>query len=124
VILFYDGHCAMCNRAVLFVLRRDPAARFSPLDGTLAKSKLPQGLPDTMVVQTGAGVLLLRSDAWIYILRRLPAPWRTLGHMLASIPRPIRDGCYRLVARCRRVFRSSPDACPIIPVELRNRFNS
>ena len=122
MILFYDGHCGMCNRAVLFVLHRDPTARFSHLQGDLAKSELPAGLPDTMVVRTDEGSLLTRSDAWIYILRRLSAPWRILGGLLAAVPRTVRDTAYRMVAFGRRPFRSTPEACPVIPVELRSRF--
>ena len=122
MILFYDGHCGMCNRAVLFLLHRDPTARFSPLQGDLAKSELPSGLPDTMVVRTDEGSLLTRSDAWIYILRRLSALWRILGWLLAAVPRPARDTAYRMVAFVRRPFRSSPESCPVIPIELRSRF--
>lgn len=119
--LFYDGHCAMCNRAVTFVLRRDTLARFSPLNGNLAL-KLPQKTPDSMVVETDEGSLLMRSEAWVYILRRLPAPWRTMGSLLALIPRPFRDAGYDVIALCRRPFRSSSDVCPIIPEQFRGRF--
>jgi predicted DCC family thiol-disulfide oxidoreductase YuxK len=121
MILFYDGHCAMCNRAVLFVLQRDPAARFTPLQGTLAQSNLPKNLPDTMIVQTDEGSLLIRSDAWVYILSRLSGPWKTLGCVLGLVPRPVRDGGYRIVARFRKAFR--PKTCRIIPLEFKNRFS-
>ncbi|HZH02738.1 MAG TPA: DCC1-like thiol-disulfide oxidoreductase family protein [Myxococcaceae bacterium] len=35
-ILFYDGGCGLCHRAVRFVLARDPAGRFrfAPLGGS------------------------------------------------------------------------------------------
>lgn len=123
MIVFYDGECAMCNRAVLFVLQRDQTARFSQLEGSLAKRVLPQGLPDTMVVQTFDGRILIRSDAWVYILRRLSGPWRAVGHLLSVIPRSIRDAGYRLVASIRhRVVRAPKAACPLIPGAVRNRF--
>lgn len=122
MIVFYDGHCAMCNRAVLFVLRRDQTARFSPLDGSLAKRVLPLGLPDTMVVQTLDGRILIRSDAWAYILRQLPAPWRAAGRLLSLIPRSLRDAVYRLAARLRKRLQSSNASCRLIPASLRNRF--
>src|ERR1041385_7423246 len=76
--LFYDGHCGLCHRSVRFLLRRDPggrAFRFAPLQGrTFQDAVSPDrraGLPDSMVLKTADGRLLLKSDAWLHILRRL-----------------------------------------------------
>src|SRR6266849_9612282 len=78
MILFYDGHCGLCHSAVKFVLKRDSRSifRFAPLQGDLAKRRLPAALPDTMVVETENGGLLMRSSAWIHILDRLGGPWK------------------------------------------------
>jgi predicted DCC family thiol-disulfide oxidoreductase YuxK len=123
--LFYDGHCGLCHRAVQFVLRHDPdgrAFRFAPLQGSTFAA-LHTTVPDTMVVQTFDGRLLLKSDAWLHIMRRLGGTWRVIGAVCAFVPRPIRDCGYNFVAAIRFcIFGRRDDLCPIIPRELRDRF--
>jgi predicted DCC family thiol-disulfide oxidoreductase YuxK len=130
-ILFYDGHCALCHRAVKFVLRHDrsgKAFRFAPLQGATFQSRVPADaradLPDSVVVLTEDGALLVRSNAFLHILRRLGGGWRILAGLLAVVPRPLRDVIYRLIARIRyRVFGTRDDLCPIVPLDLRSRFD-
>lgn len=129
--IFYDGHCGLCHRAVRFVIARDAHGqffRFAPLQGTTFGKLVPTAerasLPDSMVVLTGDGRLLIRSDAFIYILRRLGGFWRVLGRIIAVIPRGIRDGVYNIIARLRyRVFGRRAEVCPVTPPELRARFD-
>jgi len=128
--LFYDGHCGLCHRAVKFVLRHDPAGtafRFAPLQGETFERMVPAeqraGLPDSVVVQTREGALLVRSSAFIHILRRLGGGWRVLAAILAVVPRAVRDAAYDFVARVRyRIFGRQDDVCPLVPAELRKRF--
>src|ERR1700735_242776 len=130
-MLFYDGHCGLCHRAVRFVVRHDRsghAFRFAPLQGETFRERvfLPQRetLPDSMVVLTGDGSLLTRSDALIYILRRLGGGWKLLAGVLGVIPRPLRDFVYDFVARVRyRIFGRRDEYCPVVPPELRTRFD-
>jgi predicted DCC family thiol-disulfide oxidoreductase YuxK len=130
-ILFYDGHCALCHWAVKFVLKHDHsgnAFRFAPLQGETFQSRVGAGrragLPDSVVVLTEDGALLVRSNAFLHILRRLGGAWKALGGALGLIPRPIRDVVYDFVARIRyRVFGTRDDLCPIVPAELRGRFD-
>jgi predicted DCC family thiol-disulfide oxidoreductase YuxK len=130
-LLFYDGHCGLCHRAVRFVLRRDrsgTAFRFAPLFGETFQKRVPAsvraGLPDSMVIQTEDGRLLIRSDAWIYMLRRLALQWKLLAGMMAAVPRPLRDAVYNFVATNRQRFFKRPDGvCPVLSPELRRRFD-
>jgi len=129
-ILFYDGHCGLCHRGVRFVLRHDRSGtkfRFAPLQGITFQSRVPfdqrPGLLDSMIVQTPDGSVLIRSNAWVHILRRLGGGWKILAAFVAAIPRPLRDVFYDFVARIRyRVFGRRDDLCPIVPPELRARF--
>jgi predicted DCC family thiol-disulfide oxidoreductase YuxK len=129
--IFYDGHCGLCHRGVRFVIARDPEGlrfRFAPLQGTTFGKLLPAAqrasLPDSMAVLTGDGRLLIRSDAFIYILRRLGGFWRVLGGTSAVIPRGIRDGAYNIIARVRyKIFGRRAEVCPVTPPELRARFD-
>jgi predicted DCC family thiol-disulfide oxidoreductase YuxK len=130
-VLFYDGHCGLCHRAVKFVVRHDRsgnAFRFAPLQGETFGERVPlpqrEGLPDSMVVLTEDGSLLTRSDALIYILRRLGGGWKLLAGVLRVIPRPLRDFVYDFIARVRyRIFGRREDYCPVVPAELRKRFD-
>jgi predicted DCC family thiol-disulfide oxidoreductase YuxK len=130
-LLFYDGHCALCHGAVRFVLQHDRsgnAFRFAPLQGSTFQSRIaPEqraSLPDSIVVITNAGSLLVRSDAFLHTLRRLGKGWRFCASFLAVIPRPLRDLGYDFIARIRyRVFGTRDDLCPVIPPKLRARFD-
>ena len=81
--LFYDGHCGLCHGAVKFVLRHDREAvfRFAPLQGSQFESMSQ----DTMVVRTADGQVLMKSDAWIYILRRLR--WNAIAAICGVFPK-------------------------------------
>ncbi|MGH9698350.1 MAG: thiol-disulfide oxidoreductase DCC family protein [Candidatus Acidiferrales bacterium] len=128
--LFYDGTCGLCHRTVKFVLRRDRAGnlfRFAPLQGSTFEGVIPiekrAGLPDSIVVRTEAGALLVRSDAVMHILRRLGGGWKCVGSLVGLFPRTIRDAGYDFVARIRyRIFGRRVDYCPMVPPEWRARF--
>jgi len=130
-ILFYDGHCGLCHGAVKFVLKHDrsgKAFRFAPLQGATFQSRVPAteraNLPDSVVVLTDDGALLMRSNAFIHILRRLGRGWKALAGVLAMVPRPLADVVYNFIARIRyRVFGTRDDLCPIVPLDLRSRFD-
>lgn len=130
-LLFYDGHCALCHNTVKFVLKHDrsgDAFRFAPLQGTTFRSRVQPDeqadLPDSMVVLTEQGSLLVRSDALVHILGRLGGGWRFAGRLLARVPRPLRDLGYDFVARIRyRVFGTRQDLCPVAPPAWRARFD-
>ncbi len=129
--VFYDGHCGLCHRAVKFILKHDrsgSAFRFAPLQGETSQSLVPAdrlaSLPDSFVVLTRDGALLMRSNASLYILRSLGGSWKILANILSIIPRGLRDLAYDFVARIRyRVFGRRDDLCPVVPPDLRARFD-
>ena len=82
-----------------------------------------QALPDSIVLLTGDGKMLIRSAAVIYLLIHLGGMWRVVGTILYFIPIFIRDAGYDLVGKHRYKMFKKPDAiCPIISEELRSRF--
>jgi predicted DCC family thiol-disulfide oxidoreductase YuxK len=128
-IIFYDGQCALCHGFVKFVLRNDKAGefRYSPLQGeTISKlvpSETRKSLPDSVVVRAFAGELFLKSEAVVYVLKRLGPLCRFFGLVLSIFPRPIGDLFYGSIAAIRKkVFGTKADYCPIVPPELRERF--
>jgi len=129
-MIFYDGSCGLCHRAVRFILaedRRGEAFRFAPLGGDVFRAAAPEGrrgaLPDSLVVLTAEGELLSRSSAVLYVMRRLGGMWRIVALIGRLIPVAWRDGGYDAVARTRyRLFRKPESACPLLPGHLRSRF--
>ena len=130
-MLFYDGHCGLCHRAVQFVLAGDRDGklfRFAPLQGEtfqmLVSPEERKTVPDSVVVKTADGRLLVRSEAFLHIFRRLGGTWKVLAVVLSIVPRGLRDLVYDFVARVRfRVFGRREDLCPVMPPELRARFD-
>jgi predicted DCC family thiol-disulfide oxidoreductase YuxK len=108
-IVFFDGVCGLCNRAVDFIFTHDHSGVFraAPLQGeTAARCLEPRDTQrlGSLVLLTEEGVFR-RSSAVVRILSRLGGGWRIAGGLLWLIPRPMRDLGYELVARNRyRVF--------------------
>lgn len=129
--VFYDGSCGLCHFAVRFAAFRDRDGsrfRFAPLDGITARRELHEELrracPETVIVLTPSGDVASRSDAVVYVLRRLGGRWSVLGTALSIVPRFVRDALYRRVAALRRRLFPPPEgACPVVPEDLRVRFD-
>jgi len=98
------------------------------LQGETFEARVPverrAGLPDSIVVLTREGALLVRSNAFLHILRRLGGGWAVLAAVVGVIPRGLRDFVYNLIARIRhRVFGRRDKVCPMVPAKLRARFD-
>ena len=130
-ILFYDGECGLCHRTVSFVLNRGEKGecfRFAPLHGDSFQAHIPSalrtGLPDSVVIFSAGGAVLVRSQAVLHILHRLGGGWRALGWMGRILPRFVADGLYNFIARIRhRLFKKPQDVCPMMSPEQRKRFD-
>jgi predicted DCC family thiol-disulfide oxidoreductase YuxK len=129
--LFYDGECGLCHRWVLFTLARERGRelfRYAPLQGPTFAARVPAeqraGLPDSIVVRTEAGELLLRSAAALHVLTRIGGGWAVVAGVARLVPRPLRDFVYDRVAGVRkRLFAKPAGACPLVPRELARRFD-
>jgi len=110
--VFFDSHCGLSHGWVRFILAEDRVGtrfRFAPLDGeTILKSISEEErnrLPDSIVVRTGDGKLVSRSNAVLHILQRLGGVWRVIAVVSRMIPVGIRDWGYDGVAGIRhRLF--------------------
>lgn len=129
--VFYDGDCGLCHGFVRFVARKDRqgrAFRFAPIGGEAFGAELkdlsPGPLPDSIVVLTAEGQLLTRSRAVVHVLSRLGRPWLVAASLVRLLPRPIADLVYDACARLRkRLFGRPERSCPVLPEELRARFD-
>lgn len=113
-ILFFDGQCAFCNRAVRWVLRHDRRGTlsFAPLQGeTYARIEIAAKPTDvSSLVLVRDGQLYTLSSATVRMLRAMGGIWSGLGTLLWLVPKPLRDCGYRLVAKHR--FRIAGKADP------------
>jgi len=126
-IVLFDGTCAFCEGSVKFIARRDPGGYFrfgasqSPQgEALLATYGLTRELTRSMVLIED-GRVYLRSAATLRIAKRLTPPWHLAGALLI-VPRPLRDGVYRVVAAIRHRIAGRANACEIPPPELRGRL--
>jgi len=130
ITVFYDGYCGLCHGLVRFLITRDPTGEkfdFAPLQGEYCAKIISHAerehLPDSVVVRTDEGQLLVKSAAVVYLLKRIGGPWYAVGVALGILPTSLRDFGYDYVARMRRRLFSTPaNTCPLVPVELQNRF--
>ena len=128
--VFYDGDCGLCHRTVLFLLAHDRDGslfRFAPLFGETFNAHVPaearSGIADSVVVQTADGKLLQRAGGVFHLLRRIGGFWGWVGSVGGGFPSTWTDWGYDRVAAIRhRLFKRPPGACPIVPDELRSRF--
>jgi len=112
---------------VLLALDRRGALRFAPLGGETFRALVPEGaraaLPDSLVLRTAEGGLLVRSEAVVESLRRTSGLGRALAAVPGLLPTALADRLYDRVARLRRlVFRPPADVCPVADPPRRARF--
>ena len=126
-VLLYDGTCALCDRSVQFVLDHEAAPRiqFASLQSAAGRSLSAScGLSadglDSLVLVDG-GQCYTESDAALRVARHLAAPWRWAS-ALRVVPRPVRDGVYRWVARHRYAWFGRLDACRVPSASESARF--
>lgn len=123
-ILFFDGHCNLCNSAVALVLAEDQQQlfKYAPLTGITAQKMLPQATlaGDSVVVLTPQGPLA-KSAAAIYIAEGLGGMWR-LASLGRWLPVAWRDGAYDVLARHRYRLFGKRDTCRLPEPHERGLF--
>ncbi|GAB4330175.1 MAG: DCC1-like thiol-disulfide oxidoreductase family protein [Calditrichia bacterium] len=108
-IVFFDGDCGLCQRSVLFILRREKDARlkFASLHSQTLEElgQHPEELPASVVLYE-EGRLFLESEAAWRIARYLKFPFNLL-RWVRILPLGLRDSLYRWVAGNRhKLFKN------------------
>jgi predicted DCC family thiol-disulfide oxidoreductase YuxK len=131
-LVLYDGVCGLCTRLTRFLLPRDrrDVFVFASLQGPLAGELLnrygrsPAAL-DTFYVLADRGTererLLERSDAGLFLLKALGAPWSWL-YVFRLLPRSLRHAVYGFVARNRYRWFGRLETCPLPDPRHRAKF--
>ena len=137
-ILLYDGVCGLCNRFVQFILARDrkKVFRFASLQSDFAARILtrhgvnPDALdtvyvvPDDEVLDSEAKNvrLISRSNAVLFVLEHLGAPWRLIASLSKLFPQFLRDWVYNAIARHRYQLFGRSEACTLLSDQDHGRF--
>lgn len=125
-VLFFDGECGLCNRSVRWLMARDTrrVLRIAPLQGRLAAQKqiaVPADYQDWALAFWDEDGVHYESDATLRALARIGGPWR-LARGLLLVPRAIRNGIYRWVARHRIRWFGRVEYCGLLSAEDRERL--
>jgi predicted DCC family thiol-disulfide oxidoreductase YuxK len=125
-VILFDGVCNLCNRSVLFVIKRDRADRFrfAPLQGEYAKAHLPApaiAVTADSIVLLENGKIFTRSTAVLRIARKLSGLWPLL-YVFILLPAFIRDACYRWIATRRYRIWGRTESCMIPTPALKSKF--
>jgi predicted DCC family thiol-disulfide oxidoreductase YuxK len=126
-VVLFDGVCNLCNGAVKLLIKidRKKKFRFSPLQGSFAAQfnslTLPDGMIRDSILLFHNGTLYSHSDAVLKICSLLGSGWNLL-YLLRFIPRVLRDGVYRIIARNRYRWFGIRNVCMVPSRELQERF--
>jgi len=126
-VVFFDGHCNLCNGSVRFLLKNNPDnnLQFASLQSEVARQLLgdipAEGSDPATLVLLENGQQYERSEAALRIAGYLKAPWR-FGRRFLVVPRWLRDGIYNFVARNRFRWFGRSETCMMPTPETRSQF--
>ncbi|MEL6675199.1 MAG: thiol-disulfide oxidoreductase DCC family protein [Bacteroidota bacterium] len=113
-VVIFDGVCNLCNSSVDFLIRRDKKAqlKFTANQHQTGQQILQEaGVTDVETLYFYEdGTLYDRSTAVLRLSRYLPFPWN-VGQIFLIVPRFLRDGVYRWIARNRYSWFGKKDSC-------------
>ena len=133
-ILFFDGECGFCDRAIRFAMSRDTGGRLyaATLTGETAKwalapfASMLADVDSTVLylpaTSTRAASVQIHSEAALSVLRLLGGSWAMLGVLGHVVPRWLRDAAYRAFAKRRFQFFGRVAACQLWPPAWRARI--
>ena len=127
-ILFFDGVCNLCSGAVQFILKHDRSGRiqFASLQSDLAQELLPAHGVDpaalSSLVLLERGRVYTESAGALRTAELMGGPLAGLARLGGIVPRALRDGIYRLIARNRYRAFGKKEACWLPRPEWRARF--
>ena len=126
-VIVFDGVCVLCNGWVRFLLRHDRKRkyRFAAMQGPSGRALLlrhgldPHDPVSFLLVDEGKA--WQDTDAILRVLGGLGGAWRALW-LAGAVPRPLRNGLYRWLARNRYRWFGQRDECMLAPAGSEDRF--
>ena len=124
-IVFFDGHCNLCNNFVDFVVRIDQRQNLyvASLQGDTAKILLSQEQIVNLqsIVFYDKGRVFDRSTAVLYVLSECLWAFKILKICLI-VPKTLRDFVYGLIARNRYRWFGRRETCRLPSEQEKKRF--
>lgn len=124
-ILYFDGHCNLCNWIVDFFIRKDTHRRlkFAALQGRTAAERLPKEWRESLpsVVLEHEGQFYTESTAALRATALLGGVF-SIARMLLIVPKFVRDPVYRLIATNRYRLFGRRETCRLPTPEERAQF--
>jgi predicted DCC family thiol-disulfide oxidoreductase YuxK len=126
-IILFDDFCNLCNRAVLFIIKRDKQAifKFASLQSDVGQEIINRlninSLKINSIIYLKDNKYFLKSSAILNILRDLGGVWR-LFYVFIVLPLFIRDTAYNIVAKLRYRLFGKRNRCVIPSDDVKNRF--
>lgn len=126
-IILFDGVCNLCNGSVQFIIKHDPAGKFSfaSLQSQTAKRLLKnfhlasEDIYSIILIKNG--ILFDRSDAILEITKDLNGVWGAF-RIFKFLPKRFRDSVYKLIANNRYKLFGKQESCLVPTPDLRARF--
>ena len=125
-ILFFDGECHLCSRAVQFVLKHEKNEKtyFSPLQSVFTARffrKHAYSHQTDSLVYLKNNQFYTKSDA-VLILAYDLGGWHKLLILFLALPPIIRDTCYDYIAKNRFKWFGKSEYCSFLPSVNKKRF--
>lgn len=126
-VVIFDGLCNLCAHCVRFVLAHeaDHILRFTPAQSRAGARLMrelgldPEDAKTFVLISNGKAYV--KSEAAIQVVGHLRGKWKLL-YAIKTIPRPIRDWAYDVIARKRYRWFGRSAACMVPTPEVRARF--
>jgi predicted DCC family thiol-disulfide oxidoreductase YuxK len=125
--VLFDGHCNLCNGAVVFIIRRDRQCYFnfaslqSEAAIRLLKSVGVEQVSGDSIILIETGKVYDRSTAALRIAKKLNRLWPLL-YIFIIIPSPLRDAIYSWIARNRYRWFGRREECMVPDSRTKIRF--
>lgn len=126
-LFIFDGVCNLCHGSVQFLLKHDKRQilSFTSNESETAKAIFqqfrvnPSEVDSVMFLENGR--LYAYSDAIITSFRHLRFPWKLLSYF-GFIPKSVRNGLYKFIARNRYSWFGKKEVCPMPDPKVMERF--
>jgi predicted DCC family thiol-disulfide oxidoreductase YuxK len=127
-IILFDGVCNLCNRGVVYILKRDKDRlfRFSPLQSEQGSAliqnhpELPEHLDSIVYLENNRAYY--KSDAVLRILCQLGRMNRLIARAGRLFPKSFRDKIYDFIARNRYGWFGKRKSCMVPEEKIADRF--
>ena len=125
-IILFDGVCKICDRSMLFIIKRDPHKKFvfASLQSDIGQRlvvqhSLPNDLETMILIENDT--FYIQSDAVMRIVKELNGLWPIFG-IFHKLPKVVRDYAYKMFSKNRYRLFGKKEHCEIPSEDVQSRF--